>query len=142
MCSTSASLIESIDYTTATLDTTLGSGSTMSDEQGHEYCPHLRPVKSLCFNTIEDVQCSPPRGPVPRHEQLPMLVTYPTGIFAVLSVIAAVLTVGCFGPSEEELAREHYEQGLQFEEHGSYRRAREEFTPCDTARPGGSRMRT
>ena len=39
-----------------------------------------------------------------------------------------MLTVGCFGPSEEELAREHYEQGLQFEEHGSYRRAREEFT--------------
>ena len=51
-----------------------------------------------------------------------------TGVLPVLFVLVVTGTAGCSGPSEQELAREHYEQGLQFEEHGSYRRAREEFT--------------
>ena len=93
--------------------------------------PHREPFAtgpSLCLNAYDVVQCAPLRGPVLQHEQLPMLRTYPTGIFLALCAIAVFLTVGCFGPSEQEQAREHFKRGRQYEEHGSYRRAREEYT--------------
>ena len=63
-----------------------------------------------------------------QHEQISKLWTRPAGILSVLCLIAVLLTFGCFGPSEQEQAREHFERGKQFEEHGSYRRAREEYT--------------
>ncbi len=55
-------------------------------------------------------------------------ITRARHVLFVLCVMAAVVSAGCFGPSEEELSREHFELGLQFEENGSYVRAREEYT--------------
>ena len=127
MCSTDASFIKFIDYTIAALGATPASGDLI---------PRIGPLAlsafatgpPLCFNTCNDAHCGPLRNPVLRHKQLPRQLTYKAVIFAVTSVIAVTLTFGCFGPSEQELAREHYEQGLKYEEHGSYLRARQEFT--------------
>ena len=65
---------------------------------------------------------------LPLYMSFPTRLTRPSGALFALCIVVSVLAVGCFGPSEEELSRDHYERGLQYEENGSYVRAREEYT--------------